>query len=198
MGYGLWSNGMSLFRNSLYVKPSETGALDGVRFGMLGLACGSVDEAAELARSHGVRGAGNYLFSDGEGRSASVEWGAGGVGAVRAEDGVLTHANHPAGAENARVEDYRNEDQRLESRYRQDRLRGQLLAEAGRLTPQKAMMALADHSRYPVGLCHHRFAGSAEQCTTAAVVAEPTRGLLHVTRGQPCSNWPTTYEVASG
>ena len=195
MGYGLWSNGMSLFRNSLYSTPSGSGALDGVRLGMLGLASESADEAAELARTHGVRDSGHYLFSDGEGRSVCVEWNAGGVGVIPAEDGVATHANHPVGAETQPLEDYPDGAERLNSYHRQDRLRELLLAESGRLTPQKAMMAMADHSRYPLGLCRHTVGGSPDQCTTAAVVAEPTRGRLHVTRGQPCSNWPTTYDL---
>jgi hypothetical protein len=76
-----------------------------------------------------------------------------------------------------------------------DRLRELLEAERGRLTAQRAMMCLADHSHYPWGLCRHPADAEPGFRTTAAVVVEPTRGLLHVTRGNPCSNWPTTYAL---
>ena len=68
-----------------------------------------------------------------------------------------------------------------------------LEGERGRLTPQRAMMALADHERYPHGICRHRVEGKPASETAAAAVAEPARGRLHVVRSQPCSNWAVTY-----
>jgi hypothetical protein len=56
------------------------------------------------------------------------------------------------------------------------------------------MMCFADHSHYPLGICRH-IDGVDIGCTTAAVVVEPTRGLLHVTRSNPCANWPVTYTL---
>jgi len=81
------------------------------------------------------------------------------------------------------------------SRFREAHLRKLLNDERGRLTAAKAMMCLADHVGYPHSLCRHLIAGEPRFCTTAAVVAEPTKGLLHVTRGNPCANWPASYSV---
>jgi hypothetical protein len=67
-----------------------------------------------------------------------------------------------------------------------------LNADRGCLTAQKAIMALADHTRYPLGICRHA-GGKLNQVTTATVVAEPAKGRLHVARGNPCCNWPKTY-----
>ena len=70
---------------------------------------------------------------------------------------------------------------------------GLLDGERGRLTAQRAMLLLADHTYYPQGICRHWIADEPNSETVAAAVAEPTLGRLHVVRGQPCSNWAVTY-----
>lgn len=85
--------------------------------------------------------------------------------------------------------------ERENSRYRMHGLWDLLDAERGRLTPQRAMMLLADHTYYPQGICRHWIDGDPRSETVAAAVAEPTLGRLHVVRGQPCCNWPVTYTV---
>ena len=198
LGYGLWSTGMSIFRNSLY---SQTGADQGLAFetwGYLALAGTSVRDAVDLAKRHGLAGAGNCLISDPQGESLSVEWNAAGVSVVPAKCGIATHGNHPEGLETAPLDAYADHEgpsERENSRYRMHGLWHLLAAERGRLTPQRAMMLLADHTYYPQGICRHWVDGKPDMETTAAVVAEPTRGRLHVVRGQPCANWPTTYTV---
>ena len=62
----------------------------------------------------------------------------------------------------------------------------------GRLTPQIMLQNLSNHENYPLSICSHR---DKEYHTTACVIAEPTRGLLHVARGAPCQNWPVTYKL---
>ena len=42
-----------------------------------------------------MRDSGNCLISDASGVSASVEFNAGGVSVVSAQDGIAAHANHP-------------------------------------------------------------------------------------------------------
>ena len=190
LGYGLWSTGMSVFRNSLHSSAAAQKGLTMVQWGLLALAGDSVQEAAELAEASGIAGTGNVLLSDRHGESLSAEFNAGGVSVVPAENGIATHANHPEGEETGPFEHYPDEIERENSRYRASTVRKLLDAECGRLTAQKAMMALADHSRYPRGICRHMPDGL---CTTAAVVVEPTKGRLHVTRGPACSNWPVTY-----
>jgi len=67
--------------------------------------------------------------------------------------------------------------------------------ERGRLTPQKILMLLADHTHYPRGICKHTVGDNRYTGTSGVVIAEPTRGKLHVVRGNPCCNWPVTYTV---
>jgi len=196
LGYGLWSTGMSIFRNTLYSSGDATSGLAMEQWGTLALAGTSVHAAAELAEKHGIAGCGNCLISDPGGESLSVEYNVGGVGIVAAEDGIATHANHPEGEATAPSERYLDEAEKENSRRRMRELRRLLAAERGRLTAQKAMMSLAEHSRYPYGgICRHSVGGNRGYSTTAGVVAEPTLGKLHVTRGNPCCNWPATYTI---
>jgi hypothetical protein len=195
LGYGLWSTGMSLFRNNLYCRGGGGRGLTLEQWGLLALAGTSVDEATELALKHGISTTANCLISDAAGRSVNVESHAGEVCLVPGREGITTHANHPVGDKTAPYEDYGNSLEKEASRHRMERLWELLNTERGRLTPTKAMTSLADHSQYPYGLCRHVIEGMPGYCTTAAVVAEPTRGRLHVTRGNPCSNWPVSYSI---
>jgi len=197
LGYGLWSTGLSLFRNNLYCPPATSGLLTLESFGLLALAGGSVNAAVELARAHGIQANGNVTISDASGKSAAVEWDARGVTVVEARDGVVAHANHAEAPAHGAVDVYPDPDERRLSEFRSRRLRELLRSERGRLTPQKAMMILADHQGYPGGLCRHRIGGSDRCCTTAALVAEHSRGVLHVVRGQACCHWPVTHTVGA-
>jgi len=195
VGYGLWSTGMSIFRNSLHSKGGAKKGLSMVQWGLLTLAGQSVHEGVELAREHGIAGAGNCLISDPHGRSLSVEFNMGGIGVVPAQDGIATHANHPEAQETAPYEDYPDEIEREDSRYRMHGLWDLLNAERGRLTPQKALMQMADHTHYPRGICRHVVGNDRYMGTSSVVIAEPTRGKLHVVRGNPCCSWPVTYTI---
>ena len=196
LGLGLWSTGMSLFRNSLYSTASATRGLAMEQWALLALAGSSVQEAVELADRHGIVGQGSHVITDKTGAACAVEYNAGGVGVVWAKDGIATHGNHPEADVTRPFEDLTwVESERENSRYRTHGLHALLQGERGRLTPQRAMMTLADHTYYPQGICRHWIEGEPESETVAAAVAEPTRGRLHVVRGQPCSNPAVTYSI---
>ena len=151
-------------------------------------------EAADLARRHGIVGSGNVLLTDAAGRTASVEFNAGGVSVVPGRDGICVHANHPEGPLTSPLEHYPNAVEREHSRYRASRLRGFLDAQRGRLSAKGVFAALADHGEHGRGVCRHAEEG-VEEITTAALVAEPSGGLLHAVRGHPCRNTPATYTM---
>lgn len=195
LGYGLWTTGMTIFRNSLYSGENTRGKLTMFEWGLLALAGKSVEEARELAEKYGIRESGNCLISDIQGNSISVEFNKGGSCFIPPQKGINTHANHPVGKKTAPYEDYPDRIEKDNSRYRMNFLWKLLNAERGRLTAQRALMCLADHSRYPRGICRHMVGKSAGMGTTAAVVAEPARGRLHVVRGNPCCNPAVIYEL---
>ena len=212
---GFWSTGMSIFSNSLYSKAgANEGGMTSMQWTFLALAGSSVQEALELAEKFGImeyeygpESAGNMLISDPQGECASVEYNAGGVSVIPAREGIATHANHPEGERTAPFAGPQCFRQviRSDSLYRMHGLWELFYAERTRLTAQKAMHLLADHTRYPQGVCSHvrsildpesgQEICNPEYGTTAAIVAEPTLGKLHATRGNPCSNWPVTYSL---
>ena len=193
LGYGMWATGMTVFRNSLYSSAGAQDGLDMHQWALLALAQHSVHNAAELALEHGIRDCGNVLLSDGSGASVNVEFNCGGVNIIEAKDGISTHANHPVGPDTSVHEDYPNAAERKNSRFRAEHLRELIETESPRFTAQKAMSCLASHDEYPLGICRHIICDEPTDFTTAGVVAEPTKGLLHVVRGNPCCNWPVSY-----
>lgn len=194
LGYGMWSTGMSIFRNSLYSRGDAHQGLSLEQWGLLTLAGQSVHEGVELARKYGISGSGCALISDKHGESLSVEFNEGGVEIVPARNRIATHANHPVGERTKPYEHYTDEADKANSSHRMHRLWELLDWERGRLTPQKSLMSLADHAQYPRSICRH-MGDDRNSGTSGAVIAEPTRGRLHVVRGNPCSNWPVMYTV---
>lgn len=194
LGYGFWTTGTSIFRNSLFSSGPGTRGLTFEQWGMLALSCEHVDEGIALAQEYGIADMANALITDSHGGSASVECNVGGIGIVPARDGIATHANHPEGAGTAPYEEFPAE-RRADSLHRQTQLRARLEGQRGHLTAAGAMEALTDHTTYPHGICCHQGFDGEEYSTTAAVVADPSAGQLLVTLGHPCSNAARVYEI---
>jgi isopenicillin-N N-acyltransferase-like protein len=195
LGHGFAETGMCVFRNSLFVTPSERGGeLPFDAFGLLTLFSPGIDAAAEMTQRLGVRSVGHVSVTEASGRTVGFELCRGQVQFIPGRDGLFAHANHPVSAEfQALVSDRDRESREVSaSEHRERRLYGLMEQDRGRLTPQIMLGNLADHANFPCSICHHR---DCDNHTTAAVVAEPARGLLHVTRGAPCQNWPVTYRL---
>jgi isopenicillin-N N-acyltransferase like protein len=193
LGYGFWSTGMSIFRNSLHSSAGSPSGLTMEQWGLLALAQNNIQDAIELALKHGIKDTGNILISDKTGASASVEFNVAGVNVIESQNGISTHTNHPVGPDTSKYEKYPDPLEQQNSRFRMTRLRELIESERVRLTAQKAFSLLANHDGYPRGICRHRIGQKTTSCTTAAVIAEPTKGLLHCSRGNPCANWPRSY-----
>src|SRR5262249_45676848 len=148
-----------------------------------------------------VCSSGNYVLCDGSGRIADVELTSEGFALQEDESaGFLAHANHflcapyaCAAAEAASVAD---------SFLRQRRIRELLTALPDAVTAEHLKSVLADHEGHPTSICRHPHDGadhpsvSARGRTTASLIAEPAKGLLHVSRGNPCQNGYATYRLA--
>lgn len=195
MGHGFVQGGCALFGNSLYAGPS-TGKLPRHAWLMLALHCPTAEQVWKLARDHGIAAAegAHTTVADEHGGIVGIEVGTGGLAALRPKRGLYVHAN--AVMSGARLRRHETKDAiftRRESLFREARLRKLLTPDLGRLTPQAVFAACCDHAHHPVSVCRHQ---SDCAMTTALIVAEPTRGLLHVTHGPPCCTWPTTYALA--
>jgi isopenicillin-N N-acyltransferase like protein len=190
-GYGFSSTGMSIFRNSLYAGVAEKG-LPFHLWGLAALCMKNLGEAKEVVLRHGLAMGGNALVSDEKGRAMSVESGADGTFIVEGDSLIHVHANHVNHESLCSCEDY-EQDKKAISIHRQKRVAELLESDAGQVTPESCMAHLADHENFPGSVCSHLDPPRHE--TTAAVVAEPTRGRLHVVRGAPCRNPVSTYTL---
>ena len=192
-GHGFARGGCSIFRNSLFVEGATDGLLPYSVWGLLAQCCPTVEDVVELTRKHGVKGSGHCTVADEQGGVVGLERGRGGLTVLKPKHGIYTHANAVVGSKHMmKYQTVSTVFQRDNSIHRETRLRERLEADHGRLTAQLALMAMADHTQYPTSICRHE---GEHALTTSAVVVEPTRGLLHATRGNPCQNWPVTYRL---
>jgi len=191
-GHGFVEGGCSIFRNSLYAGDGD-GLLSYAVWGLLVLHCESVDQVIKMTRDHGVHFGFHATVADEHGGIVGVELTRDGAAFLKPKRGIYTHANAVvANKRSARHEKCGPLFKRKDSLHRQTRLHDRLAEQRGRLTAQLALMAMVDHDGYPTSLCRHQ---GPQATTGAAVVVEPTRGALHVTRGSPCQNWPHSYRL---
>lgn len=191
-GHGFVEGGCSIFRNSLYGGSCGKGLTYGI-YGLLALHCKTVDDAVELAQRHGVAHGFHATIADSHGGIVGMEATSKGISILKPKRGIYVHANAIVNARRAAAVEVEDKQfRRADSVKRVERLTERLSTDRGRLTPQLAMYTMSDHGGYPTSVCRHQ---SDSAFTTAAVVVEPTRGLLHCTRGQPCRNWAKTYAL---
>ena len=190
---GLSSSGMAILGTSLYVSGRPSGRIPCALFRRLVLEANDLDAVIALADQHGIASAGCFVIGDHTGRVIALENTGHGHAVVRAERGILTHANHVNAPHLAKHQVY-EEAERAISVHRQARLASLLEAERGRLTAPMAMRLLMDHDGYPSSICRHPVPGRDFQ-TTASIVVEPAQGRLHAIRGLPCQAWPATYAL---
>ena len=191
-GQGFIQGGCAAFRNSLYTGPTG-GTMPYFVWGLLALHCRSVEDVMRLTRDHTVDMSFHTTIVDEGGNVVGIEYGPGGPVFLKPTRGIYAHAN--AVVSSKRLMRHEEDDRyfcRADSLNRVARLQERLQADRGRLTAQAAFAAMIDHGGYPVSVCRHQ---AHEAMTRAAVIAEPTRGLLHVVRGPVCQNWPRTHRL---
>jgi isopenicillin-N N-acyltransferase-like protein len=192
-GHGFIQGGTAIFRNSVYIA-AGSGTLPYTIWALLALHCPSINDVMEMTDRHGVGDAFHVVVADQRGGIVGIEAGRGGVAYLRPARGIYAHANAIVSDGPLRKTEKDNAPfTRADSLHRANRLTERLQREHGRLTAKLAYNALCDHDGYPLSVCRHQ---SPEAQTVAAVIAEPTRGLLHVTRGAPCRHWPETFSLA--
>lgn len=191
-GHGFVAGGCAIFRNNLYAGATKRGIPYAV-FGLLALHCPTVEHVADLAKTHGIAEAFHATIADTHGGIIGIESTAKGIAILKPTRGIYVHANAVINARRAAA--LEREDKlfkRADSVNRVARMRERLTADRKRLTSQLAMAAMTDHGGYPTSVCRHQ---SEDAFTTAAIVTEPTKGLLHCTKGQPCRNTAHTYRL---
>jgi isopenicillin-N N-acyltransferase-like protein len=191
-GHGFVAGGCAIFRNSLYAGATAGGRIPYFVWGLLALHCPTVAAVAELSRQFPPIEQSHAAVADEQGGILGCEFGQGGLGLLEPEQGLYVHANAVVAPALLPHEQEEGLFRRADSLHRVARCRALLSPDLGRLTPQLAWRALADHDGYPVSICRHQ---AHEAQTTAAVVVEPVARRLTVCRGAPCRQWPVTYTL---
>lgn len=197
IGYhGLNRHGVAHFANSLGGGPAWKFALAHYPLKRLILEQRTVGDVVRLMREVPVCSNGNYVLCDGEGTILDVELTSDGPLLIRDDDGFIAHSNHYLCAPHACAANF---DQSLPDSFpRLTRMQQLIRDKFGSITVDDLKSFLSDHAGHPVSICRHPHAGpdyAVIPCTgktVAALIAEPARGRLHVTRGNPCENPFTT------
>jgi isopenicillin-N N-acyltransferase-like protein len=191
-GHGFVTGGCALFRNSLYVAPSDTGMPQSV-WGLLALHCPSVEDVMRLTRDHGVNSAMHVTVMDESGGIIGIEHGRAGTVFLEPDEGIYVHAN--AVVENATLRATESDHtffHREDSEVRRRVLGETLYTQSGQLTAPLCYASLMDHTGYPTSICRHQ---SEAAMTCGVVIAEPANRQLHVARGPVCMNWPRVHAI---
>lgn len=192
LGYhGVNEHGIAHFANSLGGGPQWQFGLSHYPLKRLILEQSSLDDVQELIHGYPVCSNGNYMIADGRGSILNVEMTPTGSYFVREDSsGCLAHTNHFLTEPHACVANF---DQSLPDSFnRLDRMRMLIEQQSGRVNLERMQRALADHDGHPVSICRHPHDGPENPIlpnsghTVAAVIAEPQRGRLHVSSGNPC------------
>ncbi len=191
VGYpGLNAAGVAVFQNALSTSVWRRAGMPHYFMKRVLLEQQSVADCLAVMRRSRVCSSGNYVLADRRGL-LDVELTPDGLALVEASDGVLVHANHFVDA------DLTLDDVLLprlpDSPSRVARLRELVAHEQPRAGLHSLQAALSDHAGYPTSICRHE----ERMVTIASMIAEPERGYLHVTAGNPCAWAYETYTLAA-
>lgn len=197
LGYhGLNEYGVAHFANNLSGGPSPSsrpGGLPHYPVKRRLYECRSRNELLSHWRSLPVCSSGNYMLSSGESEIFDVEATPAGIAVLEAPEGFLAHANHFLAPEFRTAE---TDAQSLpDSFIRQERMTALLRDQVGAINVDTMKAVLADHHHHPQSICRHEARGIGRMSTVAGLIAEPSAGRLHISRGQPCRGDWTTYRI---
>ena len=196
LGYhGLNEHGVAHFANSLGGGPAWKFALSHYPLKRMMLEQRSLPDVRRLLNDVPVCSNGNYVLCDGLGEIADIELTSEGPLEMFDEGlGALVHSNHYVCQPHACPENFARS--LPDSFPRLQRMQELVRSRLGRLTVDDLKEILRDHDGHPVGLCRHPHTGIDDPVlpssgrTVASLIAEPDRGRLHVTRGNPCETIP--------
>lgn len=201
LGYhGLNGAGIAHFANSLGGGPPWRMGLPHYPIKRRMLEQHTLTGILDLLQETPVCSSGNYVVCDGSGRIADIELTPEGFVLVEdAGEGFFAHANHFLCQPHATMANHKASV--ADSFTRQDRINARVRERLGKITVDDLQEILADHLGFPTSICRHPHSGadhpsvSSRGRTVAALIAEPGRGLLHVSRGNPCQTRFTTYRL---
>lgn len=181
---GLTSDGVAFTGNALFGRsyPGET--LPGSLFKRIILEKRSVREIlAALPRLPLPLGNGCIMIGDSTGHLVCLEFVAGRVNIRDVSDQAFGHANSITCAEFKAFAPAKPVSR--SSPVRQRNVQRELDAVSGRVTMTKVKRIFADHTDFPLSICHHRYQAG-EVGTTASYLANLTDLEMDIAIGNPC------------
>ena len=140
------------------------------------------------------------MLGDGTGAIADVELTSDGPMILpEPTEGFLVHSNHYLCTAHACTENFAHS--LPDSFSRQTRMEKLVREKWGSITVDDVKSFLSDHDDHPNGICRHAHTGTGHSMlgpngyTVASLIAEPSRGLLHVSDGNPCEGNFSTYSL---
>jgi isopenicillin-N N-acyltransferase-like protein len=201
LGYhGVNRLGVGHFANALGGGPEWKLGLSHYPVKRMMLECHDLTEVRKLLQSVPVCSNGNYVLCDGAGQIADVELTSAGPHEI--DDGgagFIAHSNHFLCAPHACRENFNKG--LADSFPRLERMRQLIAGKFGTIALDDVRGFLSDHAGHPVSICRHPHDGPDHAMlesagkTAASLIAEPAKGLLHVSRGNPCTEPFTTYRM---
>jgi isopenicillin-N N-acyltransferase-like protein len=194
-GHGFIADRCAIFRNSIAIQSNpKDSALPYNAWGILALHCRTVDEVCAVTERFPIAEPFHCTVCDSQGGIVGIEHADGDTAFLRPIDGIYTHANNILSDPSLLAREACDADYRRRSQHRRDRLMQRLREDNGRSTRQSVTAAMRDHDGHPYSVCNHE---SERFCTTAALVAEPAKGILQVTTSSPCCNAPIEHRLTT-
>ena len=157
--------------------------------------CESLDEVRCVAAATTTKLGGSYVLSDSSGETGCVELTPAGAEWLPATGSFFVHTNTHLSDKNASRLSMPVLLPDSEPRYRRMvKLLSDQFTVTGNLDLGAIKKALSDHNGYPVSICRHQ--AYPDYTTSASLIAEPGKGLLHVCSGNPCTGDYRTYAFA--
>jgi isopenicillin-N N-acyltransferase-like protein len=201
LGYhGMNAHGVAHFANALGGGPAWKFALSHYPLKRMMLEQSSLAEVRRLLNDVPVCSNGNYVLCDGAGAIADIELTANGPFELPDNGvGAVAHSNHYLCGAHACAENFSRS--LPDSFPRLSRMQELFESHPARLTVEDLKGFLSDHAGYPTGICRHPHEGVDDPVlprtglTAASLIAEPDRGRLHISRGNPCETAYATYRL---
>jgi len=160
----------------------------------------NIHEAMDLLKKV-ARGLGYFQLADANGVIIGIESTCNDYEIIQSVEDLMIHSNHYL------TERFKNDNMMAylaemgilppvmatESFNRYEQIRSQMYNNYGRITPETAMEALADHENHPYSICRHDASGPSPSMTLASFIMVPAEGAIYIACGNPCEHEYVRY-----
>ncbi|MGM0924122.1 MAG: C45 family autoproteolytic acyltransferase/hydrolase [Bacillota bacterium] len=192
---GINNLGLGVFANFLVCDGWRTG-FPRYLLSRLALTKANVKEAINLVNSVYRASSRNLIMLDKTGQSADLETIPTKTELINPDNGLLAHSNHFLSSE-LLIEEKKEGEDLENSCVRLSRMKSLLEGKHGQLNLEVMKSILKDRETAPHTLCRIPGDFGVDSVTFASVIAEPSKGQIHVTMGPPHQFEYKSYSFSS-